>query len=269
MLTFLKIVTLFKKVKHRKNNFDPSPQLNRFILMEQTVKTNSFTHLIAGASRGIGRTLLDSCGEKGEQVIALSRSQPDSLPPDCQWITGDAGQPESFSGELPDVIHRLTFCPGKVILGPLKRLSSEQMLDAYQTNVIDAFVLIQALLPKLTNSSIVLISSVAAGTGLPNHCAISAAKAGLEGFALALAADLAPKTRVNVVAPTLTPTEMGLSMVGGEKMIPMIENRHPLKSLPSVKEIADTISFLHSPSAASITGQVFKVDGGLSHLRTS
>ena len=102
---FLKIVTLFKKVKHRKNNFDPSLQLNRFILMEQTVKTDSFTHLIAGASRGIGRTLLDSCAGKSEQVIALSRSQPDSLPPDCQWITGDAGQPESFSGELPDVIH--------------------------------------------------------------------------------------------------------------------------------------------------------------------
>ena len=119
-------------------------------------------------------------------------------------------------------------------------------------------------LAPATGSSIVLISSVAAGTGLPNHCAISAAKAGLEGFALALAADLAPKTRVNVVAPTLTPTEMGLSMVGGEKMIPMIENRHPLKSIPSVNEIADTISFLHSPSAASITGQVFKVCG-LSH----
>ena len=175
----------------------------------------------------------------------------------------------NFVDELPDVVHRLTFCPGKVILGPLKRLSAEQMLEAYQTSVVDAFTLIQALLPKLADSSIVLISSVAAGTGLPNHCAISAAKAGLEGFALALSADLAPKTRVNVVAPTLTPTEMGLAMVGGEKMIPMIENRHPLKSIPTVEEIADTISFLHSPSAASITGQVIKVDGGLSNLRTS
>ena len=45
-----------------------------------------------------------------------------------------------------------------------------------------------------------------------------------------LAADLAPKVRVNVVAPTLTPTEMGTAMVGGEKMLPMIEGRHPLKN---------------------------------------
>ena len=237
--------------------------------MEQIVKSDSFTHLIAGASKGIGRELLNSCVQKGEQVIALSRSQPNPLPSGCQWITADARHPENFVEQLPEVIHGLTFCPGKVILGPLKRIGPEQMLEAYQTNVVDAFGLIQALLPKLRTSSIVLISSVAAGTGLPNHCAISAAKAGLEGFALALAADLAPETRVNVVAPTLTPTEMGLAMVGGEKMIPMIENRHPLKKIPSAKEIADTISFLHSSSAASITGQVFKVDGGLAHLRTS
>ena len=237
--------------------------------MEQLGKPDSITHLIVGASRGIGHTLLNSCVEKGEQIFALSRSQPNPLPSGCKWITGNAKEPENFVDELPDFVHKLTFCPGKVILGPLKRLSAEQMLEAYQTSVVDAFTIIQALLPKLANSSIVLISSVAAGTGLPNHCAISAAKAGLEGFALALSADLAPKTRVNVVAPTLTPTEMGLAMVGGEKMIPMIENRHPLKKIPAVKEIADTISFLHSPSAASITGQVIKVDGGLSNLRTS
>jgi 3-oxoacyl-[acyl-carrier protein] reductase len=237
--------------------------------MDLIGEPDSFTHLIAGASRGIGKKLLNSCVKNGEQVFALSRTQPNPLPSGCDWITGNANEPENFANELPDVIHGLTFCPGKVILGPLKRLNAEQMLEAYQTSVVDAFTLIQALLPKLTDSSIVLISSVAAGIGLPNHCAISAAKAGLEGFALALAADLAPKVRVNVVAPTLTPTEMGLAMVGGEKMIPMIENRHPMKRIPAVNEITDTISFLHSPSAASITGQVLKVDGGLSRLRTS
>ena len=77
------------------------------------------------------------------------------------------------------------------MLGPLKRLRSEQMLETYQTSVLDAFTLIQAILPKLAGS-IVLFSSVAARTGLPNHCAISAAKSGLEGFGIALAAELAP-----------------------------------------------------------------------------
>ena len=89
----------------------------------------------------------------------------------------------------------------------------------------------------------------------------------MEGFAIALAADLAPKVRVNVVAPTLTPTEMGTAMVGGEKMLPMIEERHPLKKIPAVNEIASTIAFLHSEAATSITGQILKVDSGLSQLR--
>ena len=140
------------------------------------------------------------------------------------------------------------------------------MLEAYQTSVLDAFTAIQALLPRL-DGSIALLSSVAARTGLPNHCAISAAKSALEGFAIALAADLAPKVRVNVVAPTLTPTEMGTAMVGGEKMLPMIEGRHPLKKIPEVEEIASTLAFLHSDAAASITGQILKVDAGLSMLR--
>ncbi len=234
--------------------------------MESINKSDQINHLIVGASRGIGRSLLDLSVDAGHQVYALARTKPENAPEGCTWIQGDAENPDSFMDQLPEEINALTFCPGKVILGPIKRLRKEQMLDAYKTSVLDAFTLIQSLIPRL-EGSIALLSSVAARTGLPNHCAISAAKSGLEGFAIALAADLAPKVRVNVVAPTLTPTEMGLAMVGGDKMIPMIEERHPLKKIPSVCEIASTISFLHSESAASITGQIFKVDSGLSQLR--
>jgi|TARA_A200000113_G_scaffold211874_1_gene212901 3-oxoacyl-[acyl-carrier protein] reductase len=234
--------------------------------VESINKSDQINHLIVGASRGIGRSLLDLSVDAGHQVYALARTKPENAPEGCTWIQGDAENPDSFMDQLPEEINALTFCPGKVILGPIKRLRKEQMLDAYKTSVLDAFTLIQSLIPRL-EGSIALLSSVAARTGLPNHCAISAAKSGLEGFAIALAADLAPKVRVNVVAPTLTPTEMGLAMVGGDKMIPMIEERHPLKKIPSVCEIASTISFLHSESAASITGQIFKVDSGLSQLR--
>lgn len=224
------------------------------------------THLIVGASRGIGRNLVDLSIRADQEVFALSRTPPAQPVDGCTWVTGDIKSPNSFLEHLPDTIDALTFCPGKVILGPIKRLKPEQMTEAFETSVLDAFVLIQSLLPRL-GGSIILLSSVAARTGLPNHCAISSAKSALEGFALALAADLAPKIRVNVVAPTLTPTEMGLAMVGGEKMIPMIEGRHPLKKIPSVEEIASTISFLHSTGAESITGQILKVDAGLSQLR--
>lgn len=238
----------------------------RYISVDSINKSDSLTHLIVGGSRGIGRSLVDQSIQSGQQVFALSRTPPSEQAEGCAWITGDASQPEGFIDQIPEKINALTFCPGKVILGPIKRLKPEQMLEAYQTSVLDAFTLIQALLPRL-EGSMVFISSVAATTGLPSHCAISAAKSGLEGFAIALAADLAPKVRVNVVAPTLTPTEMGLGMVGGDKMIPLIENKHPLKAIPAVEEIAGTISFLHSPAAKSITGQILKVDSGLSNIR--
>ena len=229
-------------------------------------KSNTLTHLIVGASRGIGRNLVNQSIRAGHSVYALSRSEPNEPEDECSWIKGNASEPETFLDALPESIDALTFCPGKVILGPIKRLKTEQMMEAYQTNVLDAFKLIRALLPRL-NGSITFLSSVAARTGLPNHCAISAAKSGLEGFAVALAADLAPKVRVNVVAPTRTATEMGLAMVGGDKMIPMIEARHPMKKIPQTEEIAGTLLFLHSQAAQSITGQIIKVDGGLSQLR--
>ena len=233
-------------------------------------KLTSTVHIIAGASKGIGRALVEKAGKAGQEIFAISRSTPKVPSEHGQWIKGDVAHPEDFIDQFPPAVNCVTFCPGKVILGPIKRLKAEQMEEAYRTNVLDAFKLIKSILPRLTqneNGSIVFISSVAASTGLPNHCAISAAKSALEGFSVALAADLAPKVRVNVVAPTLTPTEMGLAMVGGEKMIPMIEERHPLKKLPRIDGIAATISFLHSTDASSITGQVLKVDSGLSSLR--
>ena len=234
--------------------------------MDSTSNSNTINHLIIGASRGIGRALVDLSVSAGHQVYALSRSVPENKPESCNWITANATEPDTYLDSLPEIIHALTFCPGKVILGPIKRLKPEQMLEAYQTSVLDAFTAIQGLIatvgwidrPALLRGC---------RTGLPNHCAISAAKSALEGFAIALAADLAPKVRVNVVAPTLTPTEMGTAMVGGEKMLPMIEGRHPLKKIPAVEEIASTIAFLHSDAATSITGQILKVDAGLSMLR--
>jgi 3-oxoacyl-[acyl-carrier protein] reductase len=240
------------------------------VIVKTENKLAPTVHLIAGASKGIGRALVEKSGQAGQEIFAISRNEPESPSAYGRWIKGDVAHPESFLEQLPPAVNCLTFCPGKVILGPIKRLTAEQMLETYRTNVLNAFLLIKALLPKLTlteSGSIVFLSSVAASSGLPSHCAISAAKSALEGFAIALAADLAPKVRVNVVAPTLTPTEMGLGMVGGDKMIPMIENRHPLKKLPSSDEIAATIEFLHSQHAASITGQVLKVDAGLSSLR--
>ena len=179
---------------------------------------------------------------------------------------GDASDPASYSDRMLPQINAPTFV-WRYHFRLYQKAYHCEILKAFTSSVLDAFVLVKALLPRLRSSSLVFISTVAARSGLPNHCAISTAKSALQGFALSLSADLAPRTRVNVVAPTLTPTENGLSLVGGEKAVPVIEKRHPLKRLPAVSEVCDTINYLHSPSAQSITGQVISIDSGLSALR--
>ena len=239
--------------------------------MEQKLKSHHRIHLVAGGTKGIGRALVDSLCEKNHEVIVVSRNSPeDSLPSKVTWLQGDVGKPEKFIDSLPARIDCFTFCPGKIVLGNVKRLSREKMLMAFSSSVLDAFDLTQAILPQLSESdqsSIVFISSVAASLGLPNHCAISTAKSALEGFALSLAADLSPKTRINVVAPTLTGTESALNLVGGEKALPIITSKHPLRRIARPEEVAAAIVFLHSFDASSITGQVLKIDAGMKGLK--
>lgn len=232
--------------------------------------THHMTHLVAGGTKGIGRALVESLILNEHDVHSIGREIPADRNSEVNWILADLEKPYGFKDALPESIDCLTFCPGVIKLGNIKRLTEQDLQETFQRNVVDAFKLTQELLPLLKNekpASIVYLSSVAAQVGLPNHCAIAAAKAGLEGFALSLAADLAPRVRVNVVAPTLTTTENGLKIVGGSQFIEMLENRHALKKIPSPEEVAATIAFLHSIEASSITGQVITVDAGMARIK--
>ncbi len=159
--------------------------------MQSTIRT----HLIVGCSKGIGRTLVDHSRTLDPNVYGLSRSSPISLPKDFTWIQGQASDPHYILDALPESIDHITFCPVDIMLGSIRTLTPEDILHAFTSSVLDAFVLVKALLPRLRGSSLVFISTVAARSGLPNHCAISTAKSALEGFALSPSADLAPRPR--------------------------------------------------------------------------
>ena len=128
---------------------------------------------------------------------------------------------------------------------------------------------LQSVLPKLTaaqQSSIVLFSTVAVGTGMPFHTSVAAAKGAVEGFAKALAAEYAPKIRVNVIAPSLTDTPLADKFLNNDVKKEKAAERHPLKKIGSAKDIAEMAAFLLSDKSSWITGQVFHVDGGMSTL---
>ena len=94
------------------------------------------------------------------------------------------------------------YFPGTINLKPFRRLTDEDFLADYQINVLGAVNLLRQALPLLLRAdqaSAIFFSSVAAQSGLPFHSSIAAAKAAVEGMARSLAAELAPRVRVNEI----------------------------------------------------------------------
>ena len=93
------------------------------------------------------------------------------------------------------------------------------------------------------------------------------AKGAVEGLTRALAAELAPKIRVNAIAPSLTDTRLAQGLTGNPQMASAIAQLHPLPRLGRAEDSAHLAAFLLSDRADWITGQVIGVDGGRGRLR--
>jgi NAD(P)-dependent dehydrogenase (short-subunit alcohol dehydrogenase family) len=93
------------------------------------------------------------------------------------------------------------------------------------------------------------------------------AKGAINGLTLSLAAELAPKIRVNAIAPSLTKTPLAENILKNEKMADAIASSHAMGRLGSAQDIAELTAFLLSQEASWITGQIIGVDGGRSSLR--
>ena len=136
-----------------------------------------------------------------------------------------------------------------------------------QLNFFSMVKIVQKIVPIMAEgSSLVLFSTVAVGTGMPFHTSIAAAKGAIEGFAKSLAAEYAPKFRVNVVAPSLVDTPLASRLLSNDKKRESMSERHPLKRIGKAEDIAHIANFLLSDKSSWITGQVIGVDGGISTL---
>ncbi len=145
---------------------------------------------------------------------------------------------------------------------PFTELSDETWTKTMAINVDAVFCLLREAAPYLTDgSSIVTLTSIAADRGSATHAHYSASKGAILGLTKTLAIELAPKTRVNAVAPGVIETRMtaGLVDVKGEKIL----MDTPLQRLGQASEVADVIVFLASPGASFITGECIRVNGGL------
>lgn len=222
-------------------------------------------YLIVGGSKGIGAAIVDLLLQKNNDVIVFSRTQPNSN--FVEWHQIDVTTANSFP-EI-DNLDGLVYCPGSINLKPINRLNNDDFLNDLTINFLSAVKVFQNYLPQLKKSSqasVVFFSTVAVIQGMPFHASISAAKAALEGFARSAAAELAPTVRVNVVAPSLTDTPLASALLNTDAKRENAANRHPLKKVGSVEDIARAAVYLLS-EAKWTTGQVLHVDGGLSTLK--
>ncbi len=229
--------------------------------------------LIVGGSSGIGLEIVKALHERNDSVYVGSRSN-DALAhlDGLHHLTIDVlAESLNFEG-LPDVLNGIVYCPGTIRLKPFHRLTMDEFLEDWQVNFLGAIKTIQACLTRLkkstTGAAIVLFSTVAVKTGMPFHASVAGAKAAVEGLTRSLAAEFAPRIRVNAIAPSLTDTPLAQGLLSSEDKRKASAERHPSKRIGTPQEIAQIAVHLLSEASAWMTGQIIHVDGGISALRT-
>jgi NAD(P)-dependent dehydrogenase (short-subunit alcohol dehydrogenase family) len=227
------------------------------------------TTLLIGASSAVAKEVAKALFEKNERVISISRNEPDALFTEFYEYTLNG---ETSFPKLEGTIDGLVYFPGSINLKPFRGLKENDFLNDFNINVLGAIKSIQTYTPNLQLSdkaSIVLFSTVAVQTGMPFHASIAVSKGAIEGLTRSLAAEFAPKIRVNCIAPSLTHTPMAERLLSTPEKIEASANRHPLKKIGEPKDLANMVEFLLSENASWITGQIMHVDGGMGSIKNA
>jgi len=238
------------------------------------------TIAILGASGGIGSTLAANLVDSGATLMVASR-KPEAYE-SHEWSesadvsTVDVSQPERAEKWIGDVspdsgLDAVVNCVGTMDLKPLEHTSYEAFDEAINLNLKSSFALLKGYLSALPDEggSFLGFSSAAAGRGIPNHAAIGAAKAGLEGLVRSVAASYADRgLRANCIAPGLVETPLSDTLLRSDRARERSEDMHPMGRLGQPDDLVEMARVLIHPDNDWITGQVVGVDGGLRSLQS-
>ena len=235
--------------------------------------------LVTGASRGIGRAIAGRLAEQGAFVVAAARA--DHADATAAAIAAAGRRAEALSLDVTDAeaVQRL---PGDIVARHgrldivvsnagitrdqlLMRMKREDWDAVIATNLTATFALAQAAMRpmlKQRGGRIIAVSSVVAQMGNAGQTNYAASKAGLIGFAKALAREVSSRgITVNVIAPGMIDTDMTRAVT--EKAQVDWAQQIPLGRLGSVDDVAAAACYLASDEASYITGHVLAVNGGM------
>lgn len=224
-------------------------------------------YLIIAASSAIGQLVVELLKKQGDEVLTTAQNK-DKITPDYIIDASDFAAVDKIF-EQAGSINGVVNCAGSLLLKSAHTTSYDEFQKTINASLTTSFAIIRAAGKRMTQGgSVVLIASAAALTGLSNHEAIAAAKAGVIGLAQSAAATYASSNlRINVVAPGMVKTPLTYSLLSNQLVAKASSAMHPLGRIGEPFDVAQAILFFLNPDNSWITGQVLAVDGGLSSVR--
>jgi len=222
--------------------------------------------IVTGAGSGIGRATVHRFAAEGARVIAADRDF-EAAHETCAGLVN--AEPARADVTRREDVERLVARHGRLdvyfnnagipaTVKPLDEITREEWDAVIDVNLTALFVAAQVAAPKLKGGTLLVTASIIANRPRPGLAAYVASKSGVIGLARALAIELAPDIRVNVINPGPANTPM----LAGFGFDTDPAHALPLKRLLEPEDIAGAAAYLASDDARAITGAVFNVDAG-------